>query len=334
MTLIAAWNEDGTPCLLGDVIISATGVATGESCRLPTRDDLEELIPPAWGIRIVDTRQKVYKVADTFALGWAGSEANARFIVRGLLDAFRYRSPSVVEVRTWLQDNGNVGGKECIILGWVVDHGEPVCFRWSTSEPGKLRSGGPFVEGSGAPYFEEILHPTTVVVVAGAPSVFQALGRAANLLGHEVLYGRTLLGLFGGGFQLAIVDAGRFWIVPSVTYVFMYAREENGALSFGRWHRALKIEYDYGVVQTMVVSQPGHGPARVEMYHALPVTEDFLYAGPTGLSLESIYYCVWFDILFENGLRGEQIAVMGNGGKEPWLRIEHRAAVRTGPKRS
>lgn len=324
MTLIAAWAEAGTPILLGDLLISAPGQFEGRHYSLPTRDDVDEILPSEWGIRIVDTRQKVYKISDSFAVAWAGSEAAARVVIEGLLDRFGRTAPEMGDVYAWLSRNTGLGSTDCVIIGWVITKDAQTAFRWSSNAPADLKTGPPFIEGTGAPYLQEILGPATVT--GSDVPLFHALGRIANLLGHEVLYGRTLRGLFGGGFQLAYVDNSAITMLPSVTYVFLYAKEEAGQLLFSHWHRGLKVEYDYEMVQTMVITKmQGERLARTEMYYALPITADFVYLGSEPLSLESVYYCVWVDIFLQDGLRGQQIAVMGNGGKEPWLRIVRNA---------
>jgi hypothetical protein len=86
--------------------------------------------------------------------------------------------------------------------------------------------------------------------------------------------------------------------------------------------RLLKVEYDYGVFQSLAVTQePGKRLSRTEVHSSRPVHEDFLYVAPESLSLESVYYCIWVDVVLRDSLRGEVIFVTGHGAKDSWLRI-------------
>ncbi len=60
-----------------------------------------------------------------------------------------------------------------------------------------------------------------------------ALSKIGKIIGHEVLYGTNLWNLFGGGFQVIYLKEGSFILLPSITFVFLYAKEKGEDVLFG-----------------------------------------------------------------------------------------------------
>src|SRR5207245_2303943 len=104
--------------------------------------------------------------------------------------------------------------------------------------------------------------------------------------------------LFGGGYQLLYLENGRFTMLPSATYLFMFALEDGDVVQFGRASRLLKVAYEYQIFHTMAVTHVAGAPLGSAEVHWTPqIMEDIGYFPPPSLPVESIYYCIWVDVL-------------------------------------
>jgi hypothetical protein len=322
MTLVAAWKEHNTPYLIGDVLVSTREDFdfTGDHFPVPTRDDLIDILPRKRGVRIVGAWQKIYKVSNSFAIGWAGNRAAATSVVRALFVKFEARSPFLQDVRNFLIKYADPGHEPCLLVGWIVEDGATYCFRWRSDASQRFELGEEFLEGSGNEHLREILRPTGET--GKEPVVNSALGKLANLLGHEVLYGTNLENAFGGWYQLIYYDEG-FRVLPSATFVFLSATEGEKEPLVVPTQRFLKSQYENGVLQTMVISCQNALPPEVALHYAYQI---FLDQPDTEneekvLSLVSDYYAVYVDVTWRDGLRGEYVTTLKDEDKGSTIRI-------------
>ena len=223
MTVIAAWKDRDVPILIGDFIVSIQGSSKFSNIAIPSRDDLDRLLPESDKRNIVDLCQKVYCISPTFAVACAGSKPIARQIIRRLQNQYRDRAPSLVEVRNHFRRLSYSQRKYgySVFLGWIVEGQEMHGFRWDSRSPKEFELGDTFVDGSGYNHLKEVL---TVSLIGNDP-LEAALGRVAVLLKDEVLYGSQLWHLFGGGFEIAHFGDSGFSIIPSATFIFLQIEE-------------------------------------------------------------------------------------------------------------
>lgn len=270
MSLVAAWKEHNTPYLVGDILVSTRDEFDFKENHfaVPTRDDVIDILPRENGIRITGAWQKIYRVSDSFAIGWAGNRQTARTVIKDLFSRFENRNPSAKDVEDVLATYHFPDKEYCLLIGWIVTPGRARCFRWRTNEPEALDVAQEFFEGLGGAYLREILKPAGES--GKEPLVNSALGKVANLLGHEIYYGTNLKSAFGGSYELIYYDEG-FRVLPSATFVFLSATEEENGLLVAPSQRYLKSRYDNGVLQTMVVSDINGWPPQIALHYAHPI---------------------------------------------------------------
>lgn len=308
MTLIAAIEENGTPILIGDVLISSERPFYYEHNSIPTRDDLELIIPRGNQFHIDKPFQKTYIVSRTFAVGFSGYIDCAQDIINTLLLFFSNREPTIVEVRQHFTRITDRKPQPCTIIGWVIDNGDKYCFRWKSNEPKKFDLDSQFIEGSGKNHFQN-LYNNRGLSISDNP-IEMVLCIIGNLLKDEVLYGENLRYRFGGGYKIIFFDGEKFVTVPSVTYIFLRLDEviKNKEINLIEMNRILKFFQNDEVMEILVTyidednisSQEEIEPElpKLQMHYTFPVSvqpgDQFILN--SNLSLKSKYYCVCGDL--------------------------------------
>jgi hypothetical protein len=160
MTLIAGWKEQDTPCLIGDLVVSTLGPFDAPHSPLPTRSDLDDVLPREWCRQIVSTCQKVYRVSDSLVIGWSGTKFAAGNIVERIFSRFSVSPVSLADLQTFFGDEIGYTNLPCTIIGWVLENGNSQLFRWNSNRPEKLETATILVEGSGSDHFRHIFDPT------------------------------------------------------------------------------------------------------------------------------------------------------------------------------
>jgi hypothetical protein len=322
MTLIAAWKEENTPILIGDLVVSTLGEFELPHQPLPTRDDLDKLIPKEWHRRIVDTCQKIYMISDTFVLGWCDSKITAKIIIGDVLAHYKNTRPSLADIQNYFQSQTDHVALSSTIIGWVVQHNVPYCFHWCSSMPHEFNVGEAFIEGSGKDAFRDIFKHR--YVSGSYDPVNHALSRIGKLLGHEVLYGTNLWNLFGGGFQIIYWRDNSFHLLPSTTFIFLYAKEDGDNILFGFEKRIIKVLNENEIVQTMALRLKEIGAVGApQMYYTFPINAHptKTFAVYSNLALTSEYYCIYVDISCRDEMHAECVISVEDSKREPLLKI-------------
>src|SRR6266550_4655856 len=107
MTLIAAFQHDSVPLLLGDFLLTV-------------QDS-------------IGTRKKVHLISPNLVVGWTGSKLAARTVLKELNDEFRDQHVTCAALEDFLTHypTSDLGSLDTHLVGWVVD-GEPRCFLWNS----------------------------------------------------------------------------------------------------------------------------------------------------------------------------------------------------------
>lgn len=307
MTLIAAWKEGNTPILIGDLITSRHWQFDATHHALPTRKDLDRLLPREQGLKIADLCQKAYKISDTLAVAWCNYQFSAKSVLGGLFRRYHDSECTVDGVRSFLTSMVGYEALPCTLIGWIMDKGDAQCFKWCSSVPTDFLLGDKFIEGSGSEYFRGIFTPQARV---GEDPLEGALGRVAHILKDEVLYGANLWQLFGGGFQVIYWNGDQFTVLPSTTYIFLQVEETKTAteLALLTPKRVLKSQYENSLIQILAVlldedsfsthQQTASKLASHEMHYAVPISAELgdQFEVNSNLSFLSDYYCFCIDI--------------------------------------
>ncbi len=325
MTLIAAWKEGDIPILIGDIVVSSENPIVQSNHPLPTRDDLDKLLSASSGRHFVRPRRKIYKISDSFVVGFAGEVGSAQDVVISVLSHFENKSPSLADIRAYFTNSFGYKVPPCTIIGWLADNGSFSCFRWRSDKPSQFDLGDHYVEGTGSVAFASLY--LNRIPVISETQIGTALAMIANLVKEEVLYGNNLPHFFGGGFNIIYWDERKFVIVPSVTFVFLETRETDdpSKLEHKRPQRFLKFHQNGPIMETMVVHLNDRvfttdvanatSLATHEMYYTFPVTADVgdNFVVNSNLSLRSEYYCIATDIRLRDkppGFRNDQFLTL------------------------
>lgn len=265
--------------------------------------------------------QKIYKVSDSFVIGWTGYKAPATTVIKEIFSNYEGQNPSLGAVKNFLCKFGTLGRINCLIIGWIVEDGRFCCFRWKSEVPEEFEVGDSFFEGSGKEHLREILNP--MGESGRLPEVNSALGKLANLLGHEVYCGTNLQSLFGGGYQLIYYSEGAFQVLPSSTIIFTSAIEQENKLLVYPNNKFLKCRYENNGFQTMAISQNNDLPPEIAVHYAHPIFSEpaTLEDEVEPLSLVSDYYALYVDVTCRDGLRGEHVTTFKDEHKGSTIRI-------------
>jgi len=282
MTLIVAIKENETPILIGDMLFSSEPPFYYEHNSIPTRDDLEVIIPRGHKLHIDKPFQKSYIISSTFAVGFSGFFDPAQDIVNTLLLLFSNSEPTIKEVRQHFTRITDHKSPPCTIIGWVIDDGEKFCFRWKSNEPEKFVLDSQFIEGSGRNHFLN-LYKKRGLFISKNP-IEMVLCIIGNLLKDEVLYGKNLHYRFGGGYKVIYFDGEKFVTIPSVTYIFLRLDEveKNKEISLIEMNRIIKFFQNDEVMEVLVTyideenisSQEDIEPdlPKLQMHYIFPVS--------------------------------------------------------------
>lgn len=321
MTLIAAWQENGIPFLIGDFLVSRIGEFKTPHHSIPTRDDLNNILPQDWYRQIVGLCQKVYRVSDTLIIGWCDSQLIAQFVIEDLFKIFGNKQPTLSQIREHLRNTKEYTDLACQLIGWLIEDEKPYCFHWDSKNPDSFELADKFIIGSGQNHFKKIFAPASTVGTLN--HIDQALTRVGNLLGYEVLYGNNLWSLFGGGFQIAFLKNGSFAILSSVTYIFLFAKEDKDGVFFGSDKRILKYQYENQIMQVLELHTKRDTIADRKMHYVFPIDAkpNVNYTVYDNLSLVSEYYCIYVDIACHDNSQVQLVLTVTNDKKDFLLNI-------------
>lgn len=292
MTLVATCEIDSYPLVLGDLLISQQGLVRPH-VSVPTRSDLNALLPAEWFRSIEGLERKVGLINDKFAFAWQGTLFAARRIVRDLRDKMGSTQADVDLLANWFLTSRKDFKADCRIIGWLAD-GAQVSFRCDFLSGDFSSNDHPYLEGTGAHDFRRHLAKGIMETSPAASEFYGAIGKglgyASNLLGREVAWGRSLQNLYGGGFEVVSQNDGFFSQLDNVAYLFWTVDLENEQPIRLR-QIPLIFRYKYvDDILTIESNRPeqlqmeGSGYIarnRLESYIALPVYRDPLPSGST-----------------------------------------------------
>lgn len=202
MTLVAAYRPEGIPVLIGDFLITGTGLES--------------------------TRKKIYKVGPNFAVGWSGPVFVAAPILRALFTAFGDKTVTLTEVEAFFTNRpkDELSDLPFYIVGWVVGE-QAHCFLWNILCPAKLFYEPYHVVGSGSQKFYDLMTRKSMGGSWGSKrtgidqAIFSALSKATELYSDENLDKMNRRQGFGHGYELLYFDGKEFNYVENIAFFGM-----------------------------------------------------------------------------------------------------------------
>jgi hypothetical protein len=236
MTLIAAFEYEGSPVLLGDLLITRAGDATHPSNSTPLVHLPNSLIPVGSGYSISGMAQKLVLIHEHLCMAWAGSLINATALARHLRSFVADKSRlDYQELRSLLEDypRADYGNIDLIIYSW---HGNGT--GWFSNlaafdlEPlNNLR-----VSGTGRDRFIQNIgnlegqHTASLSNIGYQSVAMRAMALASLASAQQVFEGIGITHRWGGGFELVTFDGQRLQKVDRVLTVHWNFEEvEDGA---------------------------------------------------------------------------------------------------------
>lgn len=197
MTLVAAYQELGMPVLLGDFLLSASGIASG-------------------------SRKKICRVSPNLAVGWCGHLVAAELVLNEMRHRFAGRRPSKADLESYLTTYqvSTLGSLEVHLVGWVIGS-DASCFRWNSLWPRELFYGPHHYAGSGAQRFVALAgeggskgdvpkqHPARSALHSVAPMMMDEVSNRVNRAAG-----------FGYGYEILYLDDSEFVYVDDITFAF------------------------------------------------------------------------------------------------------------------
>jgi hypothetical protein len=185
MTLIAAIDLYDTPILIGDVIISQIGVSEPHA-PIPTRTDLENVVPREWFRTIKGVRRKLTKINDWLVVGWAGHQIAAQVLLEKLKVRFESKQierEHLFQFLTGFEDLGS--GINCTLVGWLVDREGAISFKWNSQSKALVSGRQPYIAGSGAKALTKILREGRFE--SGSKTTPNPIHQALSYAGHVLV---------------------------------------------------------------------------------------------------------------------------------------------------
>jgi hypothetical protein len=330
VTLIATYAYAGCPVLFGDLLVTGPRPSGTHDPRMPVLGPVNDFFGDSdWAIHRL--AQKVAIINNHCAIAWAGSWLGARIAISSLRKLGESRRLSISEVQEYLDGDLDLREYEVSIIGLLASDRGVQQFHWHA----ELVVGGVLgecaVDGSGRDAFAEFvaMFPAAAARRSGEANgirqaVSSGLWLAAQLLTAELHQGwnaRTLLQMFGGGYEVVVFDPGMQQMCklpPETTYVFWEALNDGKTGSISKPLFVIKQRYlcDFLLIRSLTLEVIDEGRAKVGDQQRLVVAPMYDVAvqprleelNQTTLQSELFCHCVLI-----RGIRGSSI----------YTRIEH-----------
>jgi len=260
MTLIARINIDGVPIYIGDLLLSSERKPDSE-IHIPAAADINKFIPSSKGRFVAGLTPKLNILNRRLIIGWAGSPAQARSLmrdVRALEGGNQFNWPGVLELIGQLPEQER---NEVSLVGTILTPDDPPKAglhydHFAFQAEKHLLSGGAIeirCAGTGAKTLLDTLSQITRPIKWARSDDLEnrfftaekvAMALQGTLIGHETISGQNLLEWWGGGIEVATLRGQRFEKVGNTLHTFWRVlpndRSGNNLFLIMRF-----IKYDY-----------------------------------------------------------------------------------------
>ena len=250
MTLIVAFEVNGWPVVVGDLLLSGPE-SQRTPVHIPTIGDTEQVFPSGSGWTIAGLSQKIIRITDYCVVGWSGNKIVATMLIKELKVLSRSARITLELIEESIGALDESAEKLGIALaGWVHNEQGFIGFQFGGYSVDCASLGRAFVIGSGAETFVEVMkgHPVTMPDANRRlnrieATVARALSITGSLLAAESVSAETLLNYFGGGYEIATFGRSKFHKIGEITYILWHV-----ALS----DRGITIDQPYYVAKTRI----------------------------------------------------------------------------------
>jgi hypothetical protein len=278
VTLIAGFDVNRIPFILGDILLSGPEMSGEPPLRIPTIGDRRAIFPMGATNDVpVGLSQKIFIPSQNAAIGFAGNSRYIRSVVHDIKELVRDGKLHFSDVERLLmkfdKDANYQDYRFGVSLYGLIDDGgiRSFCFgcrREGTSETFGLVK----LLGSGDAHMERLLKAfgggLPDAASEGEQAASAALTAAARLLDMELRTADSIRSYYGGGYELAYFDTDRFRKLEDVAYYIwtVSPNHPTGTVNLGL-SSILRVGYEDRdmIIQTFSARNGGsYG------YHAIP----------------------------------------------------------------
>lgn len=232
MTVITAFNIDGVPVILGDLLTTGPTQNSSAAVALPALGNVQDFFGDS-GWSVTGLRQKVTLISPTCVIAWAGSFIGARLAIAEIKLRSNKGDLSAEEILEYLKSEPELTSHPASFVGFTIAAGGVYQFKFDAEQFENPSLGTVFLTGTGAQSIHEFADFMSQGVFDstgnGNPvldAVCSTLMLCGMLLQAEFRGGdtaTTIQNMFGGGYELAILTNDQFVKVDEITYVFWEA---------------------------------------------------------------------------------------------------------------
>lgn len=333
MTAVARIAIQECPMLVADLLLSGQPLP-GVIVSVPTVDDLSVAFPPGSPLMPRKLCQKIAVISENLVVGWAGGYDTARAVIGELwrLDvAQRFTNESLQRHLDDL-DPYSIG-----LVGFIRDPDNRIAqfgrsyFNMDTQLFGKVG-----LLGSGLDDFEKFLRQTqqlpeakNLPMNALQRSIGFGLQMTGSLLRIELESPASLQQFYGGGYEIAVSELGKFKKLDDVTYVFWWVETDGPKLRGGLVpSRAFRYSYKDDLLRIRSVAFVPAGTrtiAREQLFLVPPVYRDVRPDEEADQSLPPLnarWLCNYFLVRFGDGRLVIYAKLVYQPQEKRWLRFE------------
>src|SRR4030043_1065170 len=234
MTVVAAFDVDNGPILIGDLLLSSTNDGISPApLNVPTASDVNKYVSGSSGRIVTGLKQKVIMINDAFAVAWGGRLRTARTVIRDIEELIDEKGQlSIAELLTFLNNVDYLMGEPLYLTGIMIDRRDCVkvdLFSWD-SQNGRLSRvfrrtpfGDVYMGGSGADDLKNLMSKLNVKENDQALTPIQkahltALTIVGTITGQQLRWGQGFDAFYGGGFEIVTFNNGKLQKMNDVTY--------------------------------------------------------------------------------------------------------------------
>lgn len=341
MTIIAAYQVDGRPALLGDLLITGSTEGNAPRVAVPAAGDVHEFFGDS-GWAVLGLYQKVALLGRHCAVAWAGDWLGARLAISHLKELSATRPLTRHEIWDYLHSDADVRKFNLSLVGLIREGNDWYLFH---SQGEEIESGylGPmYIAGSGSVVLRSIARNVTNEDTwskgpnesASIKAIMKSFSLAGFLLQMEYRGGNiatTIMNMFGGGYEIAYVANNEVRKVDEITYVFWEAdlRSKPARLSFPQL--AIKTKYldDHLFIRSVLLDYEAgdaEQQAESEQQHLIrPIFRSSINRNPeefSSIPLHSPLFCHCAFIHVDERHMGVMTSLHGDSPSNPNLKFE------------
>lgn len=248
MTLIATFQVENTPVMIGDILLSTTGIDRPHA-PIPTIEDASQILPTEWLRIIAGTKRKISIVHPKVAVGWTGTLIYSEYFIKQVKEQLNNCQRMDCDIMGMLlsrckellekhAEKNDFIEDDITVIGWFITSQDEIFqFEWNPINTHFYERANILARGTGEDHFVNLLNRREL---AGKGSreknienvALDAVATVSSFLANEVTTGNNLNWLYGGGYDIVLFVNNRFQYLNDIMYVPVYIPYDGNSLTF------------------------------------------------------------------------------------------------------